>query len=96
MEFVHESVVERGEVFQALRACFFQALEEEDLGAWVDLLQKVAELSHCIAACWDAQHIVNKTLDELLGHIFAAQVPIGEFSRGQKLIKGYGLRSKWK
>lgn len=39
MELVHESVVEGGEIFQAFWAGFLEALEEENLGARVDLLK---------------------------------------------------------
>ena len=37
MKLVHEAVIERGEVFKAFRACFFETFEEEDLCARVDL-----------------------------------------------------------
>jgi hypothetical protein len=80
MELVHESIIERSEIFQTLRAGFLETLEKVYLGARVDLLKETAELSHCIAASRDAQHIVNETLDKLLSHVFATQVPVGEFA----------------
>lgn len=75
MELVHKPVVEGGKVFEAFGARFFQSFEEEDLSPWVELLKKLAELGHCIAARLDTQNIVNKAFDELLGHIFGGQVP---------------------
>ena len=39
MKLVHESVIERGEIFEALWASFFEAFEEENLCARVDLFQ---------------------------------------------------------
>ncbi len=80
MEFVHESVVERGEVFEAFGAGFLEPLKEIDLSTRVNLLEEMAELSHRVASCRDTQHIVHETLDKLLRHVFAGEVPIGEFS----------------
>ena len=37
MKLVHEAVIERGEVFKAFGACFFETFEEEDLCAGVNL-----------------------------------------------------------
>ena len=42
MKLVHESVVERGEIFEALRASFFEAFEKEDLHTRVDLFEELA------------------------------------------------------
>ena len=80
MKLVHESVVERGEIFEALRAGFFETFEKEDLYARIDLFQELAQLSHGIASGWDAEDIVHKTLDELLGEILAGEVSVREFS----------------
>jgi len=80
MELVHETVIERGEIFKALGASFFKTLEEEDLCARVYLLQEMAQLSHGVAAGWDTEDIVHETLDELLSEILAGEVAIREFS----------------
>jgi len=95
MKLVHESVIERGEIFEALRAGFFEAFEKEDLHTRVDLFQELAQLSHGIAPSWDAEDIVDETLDELLSHILAGKISIWKFSRSQKFFKRYRLRSKW-
>jgi len=39
MKLVHEAVIERGEIFEALGTGFFETFEEEDLCARVDLFQ---------------------------------------------------------
>ena len=95
MKLVHEAVIERGEIFEALGAGFFETFEEEDLCARVYLFQEMAQLSHGVTAGWDAKDIVHEALDELLSYIIAGEVASREFSRSQKLIEGYGLRSKW-
>ncbi len=95
MKLVHESVIERGEIFEALRAGFFEAFEKEDLDTRVDLFQELAQLRHGIAAGRDAEDIMHEALDELLSHIFASKITIWKFSRGQKFVKRYRLRSKW-
>ena len=95
MKFVHKSVIKGGEIFEALRTGFFEAFEKEDLHTRVDLFQKLAQLRHGIAAGWNAENIVHKALDELLSYILAGQITIWEFSRSQKFVKGYRLRSKW-
>lgn len=94
MELVHETIVEGCEIFQAVRAGFLQAFKEEDLCAGIELLQKLAQLSHRIAAGWDAENIMNQALDELLSDIFAIQIAIWEFTGGEKLIKWNCLGSK--
>ena len=95
MKLVHESVVERGEIFEALRAGFFETFEKEDLYARIDLFQELAQLSHGIASGWDAEDIVHKAFDELLSHVLTGKITIWEFSRSQKFVKRYRLRSEW-
>jgi hypothetical protein len=50
MELVHETVVQRRKIFKAIRACFLKAFKKEHLATRVQLLKKLAELSHGIAA----------------------------------------------
>jgi hypothetical protein len=95
MKLVHEAVIERGKIFEALGAGFFETFEEEDLCARVYLFQELAQLSHGVTAGWDAEDIVHEALDELLSEILAGEVALREFSRSQKLVEWYGLRSKW-
>jgi len=95
MKLVHEAVIKRGEIFEALRAGFFETFEEEDLCARVYLFQEMAQLSHGVTAGWDTEDIVHKALDELLSEILTGEVALREFPRSQKLVEGYGLRSKW-
>ena len=80
MKLVHEAVIKRGKIFEAFGACFFETFEEEDLCARVDLFQKLAQLSHSIAAGWDTKDIVHETFDKLLSQILAGEVAIREFS----------------
>ena len=80
MKLVHESVIERGEIFEAFRAGFFEAFEEEDLHTRVDLFQELAQLSHGIAAGWDTEDIVHEAFDKLLSQILAGEIAIREFS----------------
>ena len=80
MKLVHEAVIERGEIFEALGAGFFKTFEEEDLCAWVDLFQKLAQLSHGVTAGRYTKDIVHEALDKLLRQIFAGEVAIWEFS----------------
>ncbi len=94
MELVHEPVIEGCEILQTVRARFLQALEEEDLCAWIELLQELAKLCHGIAAGGNAENIVHKTLDELLSDIFTIQITVWEFTGSEKLIKWDGLCSK--
>ena len=42
MKLVHETVVERGEIFETLRASFFETFEEKNLCARVYLFQETA------------------------------------------------------
>ena len=80
VELIHESIIERSEVFQTVGAGFFEAFEEKHLRARVELFQYMAQLGHGLAACWHAQEIVDKALDELLRHIFTGQVAFRKFS----------------
>ena len=95
MKFVHESVIERGKIFEALGTGLFEAFEKENLRPRVDLFQELAQLSHGIAAGRDTEDIVHEALDKLLSQVFAGQIAIREFSSSKKFIEGYGLRSKW-
>ncbi len=80
MKLVHEAVIERGEIFEAFGARFFEAFEEEDLRAWVDLFEELAQLSHGVTASRDTEDVVHEALDKLLRQIFAGEVTIWEFS----------------
>ena len=80
MKLVHEAVIERGEIFEALGAGFFETFEEEDLCTRVYLFQELAQLSHGITAGWDTKNIVHEALDELLSEILTAEVALWEFS----------------
>ena len=79
MKLVHEAVIEWGEIFETLRASFFEAFEEEDLCARVYLLQKSAQLSHGVTG-WSTEDIVHEAFDELLSEILAGKVALREFS----------------
>ena len=80
MKLVHEAIIERGEIFEAIRACFFEAFEEEDLCARVDLFQELTQLSHGIATGWDTEDIMHESFDKLLSQILTAEVAVREFS----------------
>ncbi len=80
MELVHETIVERRKILQAIRAGFLEPFEEKNLCAWIELLQKLAQLSHGITARWNAENIMDKALDELLSDIFTIQIAIWEFT----------------
>ena len=80
MEFVHEAVVERGEILEAVGTGFFQAFEKKHLGAGIELLEEMAELSHRIAAGWNAENVMHQSFHELLGKILTAQVSLREFT----------------
>jgi hypothetical protein len=95
MKLVHETIVEWGKVFEALRAGFFETFEEKHLGARVELLQEMTQLGHSIAACRHAEHIMHETLHKLLCHVLADKVIVRQLSRSQKLVEGNSLRSKW-
>jgi hypothetical protein len=79
MKLVHEAVIERGEIFEALGAGFFETFEEEDLCARVYLFQEMTQLSHGVTAGWDAEDIVHEALDELLSEILAGEVSLWQF-----------------
>ena len=79
MKLVHEAIIKWGEIFEALRASFFETFEEEDLCARVYLFQKSAQLSHRVTG-WSTEDIVHEALDELLSEIFACKVAFREFS----------------
>ena len=49
MKLVHESVIERGEIFEALGASFFETFEEKDLCTRVDLFKELPQISHGIS-----------------------------------------------
>ena len=80
MKLVHETVVERGEIFETLRASFFETFEEKNLGARVYLFQETAQLSHGVTSRWSTEDIVHKAFDELLSKILAGEVALWEFS----------------
>jgi hypothetical protein len=80
MKLVHEAVIERGKIFEALGAGFFETFEEEDLCARVYLFQELAQLSHGVTAGWNTEDIVHEALDELLSEILAGEVALWEFS----------------
>ena len=79
MKLVHEAIIERGKIFEALGAGLFETLEEEHLRAGIELLKEMAQLSHRVTASRDAQHIMHETLDKLLCDIFAGKVTVREF-----------------
>ncbi|HZD12849.1 MAG TPA: hypothetical protein VE177_04950 [Candidatus Binatus sp.] len=79
MELVHEAVVKRGEIFETLRASFFQTFKEEYLCTRVYLLQKRAQLSHGVTG-WSTEDIVYEAFDKLLSEILAGKVALREFS----------------
>ena len=80
MKLVHEAVIERGEIFETLRASFFETFEEKNLCARVYLFQELAQLSHGVTAGWDTEDIVHEAFDELLSEILAGEVTLREFS----------------
>ena len=94
MKLVHKAVIERGKIFEDLGAGLFETLEEEHLGAGIELLKEMAQVSHRVTASRNTQHIMHETLDKLLCDIFAGEVPARKFPRGQKLVERYGLGSK--
>ena len=79
MKLVHEAVIERGEIFEAIGAGFFETFEEEDLCARVYLFQEMAQLSHGVAASRDTKDVMHEALDELLSEILAGEVAVREF-----------------
>ena len=81
MKLVHESVIERGKIFEAFWAGLLEPFEKEHLCARIYLFQELTQLSHSITAGRYAKDIVDKTLDELLSDIVAGEITIREFSR---------------
>lgn len=79
VKLVHEAVIERGKILQALRAGLFEPLEEENLCARVQLFQQMAQLRHRVTAGGNTEDIVNKALDKLLREILAGEVALREF-----------------
>ncbi len=80
MKLVHESVIERGEIFETLGASFFETFEEKDLCTRVDLFKELPQISHGKAADWNTEHIVHEAFNKLLSKIFAGEVAFREFS----------------
>lgn len=50
MELVHKTIVQRGEIFEGIRACLLESLKKEDLSSRIELLEELAELGHGITA----------------------------------------------
>ena len=94
MKLVHESIIQRGKIFQTIRTIFFQSLEKEDLGAWIQLLEKTAELCHRLAPGRNAQYVVNQSLNKLLPDVFTREKPLGDLARCEILVEGNGLCCK--
>src|SRR5215510_12641475 len=80
VELIHETIIERCKVLQAIRTRLFETLEEKHLHARVELLQDMAKLSHGVTACRHAQDVMDETLNELLRHILTAQIALRQFS----------------
>lgn len=91
MKFVHEAVIERCKIFQAVRTGLLEFLKKENLGARVELLQQLAQFTHCIAARRDAENVVNKTFHELLGDIFGSEIPVRKLPGRKEFTEGNGL-----
>ena len=56
----------------------------------------MTELRHRIATGWNAEDIMDKTLDKLLCDIFGLKITVRKFADSQKLIERHSLRSEWK
>lgn len=95
VKFVHEPVVEGRKIFQAVWACLLELFKKEDLRARVELLQQLAQFTHCVAAGGDAENVVNETLNELLSDIFAGEVPVGKLAGRKEFTEWNGLSGKW-
>ena len=80
MKLVHESIIERGEIFETLGASFFETFKEENLCARVDLFEELPQLSHGIAAGGDTEDVVHEAFDKLLSQILAGEIAIRKFS----------------
>lgn len=94
MEFVHEPIVERRKIFQAVRAGFFQSLEEKHLGTRIKLFKQMTQLRHRVTTCRDAEDIVNESFNELLAKILGCNVLLRNFPRCQQFIEWNCLRGK--
>ena len=94
MEFVHKSIVEGSKVLKALRAGLLEALEEEDLMAWIKLFQELSQVGHGEAAGWDAQDIVHQPFHKLLRDVIAGDESLRQFAGLQKLVEGHSLGGK--
>lgn len=80
MKLVHESIVQRREIFETIWARLFEAFKKEDLSSRVQLFKELAELGHGVTSRWDTQNIMNEPFDKLLLHILAIKVAVGEFT----------------
>ncbi len=80
MEFIHETVIERSEILEAVGTRFFEAFEKKHLGTGIELLEEMAELSHRIAAGGNAENVMHQSFHELLGKILTAQVSLRQFT----------------
>ena len=80
MKFVHEAIIERGKIFEAVGTGFLETLEEENLCARVYLLQEHTQLSHGVTAGLDAEDIVHQAFYELLREILAGEITLREFA----------------
>ena len=79
MKLVHEAIIKRGEIFETLRASFFETFKEEYLCARVYLLQERAQLSHRVTG-WSTEDIVHEAFNKLLSEILTGKVALREFS----------------
>ena len=79
MKLVHEAIIERSEILEALGARFFKTFKEKYLCSGVYLFQELSQLSHGITAGWNTEDIVHEALDELLSDILAGKVAFREF-----------------
>jgi len=81
MKLVHETIIERGKIFEAFWAGFFETFEEKHLGTGIELFKETAQLGHRKAACRHTEHVMHETFHELLGHVLAAKVIVRQLSR---------------
>jgi len=94
VELVHKSIVEGSKVLEAVRAGLLEALEEEDLIAWIKLFQELSQVGHCEAAGWDAQYIVDQSFHKLFSDVIAGDEALRQFAGLQKLVERHGLGGK--
>lgn len=94
MELVHESIIQRCKILEAVRTIFLEAFEEEDLGAWIQLFKQAAELCHRITAGGNAQHIMHQPFDELLSDILAGDEAFGNPAGCEVFVEGDRLCCK--